>query len=113
MGGMDIFEDARTVSRTDLAAWLRQLANQLETTGQIFYGAAGTVTVADQVECELEIEAEDDEFSIEIEFSWAKPKAVEAAEPTNQSGPAEKPQDTGTDAEAEAETDKDTLEAAA
>ncbi|XTZ14382.1 amphi-Trp domain-containing protein [Micromonospora echinospora] len=74
---MDIYEDARTVSRADLAAWLRQLASQLETTGQVFYGAAGTIAVADQVRCELEIEQEDqDEFSIEIEFSWVNPKAA-------------------------------------
>ncbi|MFI6822832.1 amphi-Trp domain-containing protein [Micromonospora sp. NPDC050187] len=73
---MDIYEDARTVSRADLAAWLRQLASQLET-GQVFYGAAGTIAVADQVRCELEIEQEDqDEFSIEIEFSWVNPKAA-------------------------------------
>ncbi|MEV6814650.1 amphi-Trp domain-containing protein, partial [Micromonospora sp. NPDC051296] len=78
--GMDIYEDARTVSRADLAAWLRQVASQLET-GQIFYGAAGTVAVADQVYCELEIEQEgNDEFSIEIEFSWVNPKAAPAVE---------------------------------
>ncbi len=73
---MDIYEDARTVSRADLAAWLRQVASQLET-GQIFYGAAGAIAVADQVHCELEIEQEGkDEFSIEIEFSWVNPKAT-------------------------------------
>ncbi|GAA0363589.1 hypothetical protein GCM10009541_02300 [Micromonospora gifhornensis] len=78
---MDIYEDERTVSRADLAAWLRQVANQLET-GQIFYGAAGTLAVADQVNCELEIEQEGkDEYSVEIEFSWTNPKATPAAEP--------------------------------
>ncbi|MFE0592182.1 amphi-Trp domain-containing protein [Micromonospora echinospora] len=78
---MDIYEDARTVSRADLAAWLRQLASQLETTGQVFYGAAGAIAVADQVRCELEIEQEDqDEFSIEIEFSWVNPKAATATD---------------------------------
>ncbi|WP_423790836.1 amphi-Trp domain-containing protein [Micromonospora cathayae] len=77
---MDIYEDARTVSRADLAAWLRQVANQLETTGQVFYGAAGTIAVPDRVRCELEIEQEDDEFSVEIEFSWAAPKAIESAD---------------------------------
>ncbi|MGC5051418.1 amphi-Trp domain-containing protein [Micromonospora sp. DT48] len=72
---MDIYEDERTVSRTDLAAWLRQVASQLES-GQVFYGAAGAITVADEVRCELEIEQEGaDEFSIEIEFSWVNPKA--------------------------------------
>ncbi|MFD6753674.1 amphi-Trp domain-containing protein [Micromonospora gifhornensis] len=78
---MNIYEDERTVSRADLAAWLRQVANQLET-GQIFYGAAGTLAVADQVNCELEIEQEGkDEYSVEIEFSWTNPKATPAAEP--------------------------------
>ena len=86
---MDIYEDARTVSRADLAAWLRQLASQLETTGQIFYGAAGTIAVADQVRCELEIEQEgEDEFSVEIEFSWVTPKAAEAVEPAAEAASA-------------------------
>ncbi|MFC6022006.1 amphi-Trp domain-containing protein [Plantactinospora solaniradicis] len=76
---MEIYEDARTVSRADLAAWLRQLASQLESGAQIFYGAAGTVTVADQVHCELEIEREDGEISVEIEFSWASPEAADSA----------------------------------
>ncbi|MEU5934701.1 amphi-Trp domain-containing protein [Micromonospora sp. NPDC047187] len=95
MADMDIYEDARTVSRSDLAAWLRQLANQLESDGRLFYGAAGAVTVADTVRCELEIERESEtEVSVEIEFSWTEPARVtvadeeepskddEAAEPT-------------------------------
>src|SRR5262249_49997956 len=80
MSDMHIYEDARVASRADLAAWLRQLASQLESGGQIFYGAAGAVTVADQVRCELEIEREDDtEFAVEIEFSWTVPKPAESA----------------------------------
>ncbi|MER7166272.1 amphi-Trp domain-containing protein [Micromonospora sp. NPDC000207] len=80
---MDIYEDERTVSRADLAAWLRQLASQLEETGKIFYGAGGAVVVADEVECELEIEEDGDELSVEIEFSWTKAKPAEATtEPT-------------------------------
>lgn len=68
---MAIYEDERTVSRTDLVAWLRQLADRLESDGQIFYGAAGRLTVADQVHCELEIERESgSQVSVEIEFSW-------------------------------------------
>ncbi len=95
---MDIYEDARTVSRADLAAWLRQVASQLET-GQLFYGAAGTIAVADQVHCELEIEQEDkDEFSVEIEFSWINPKAT----PTETPAGAEKT----TAAEAPVEVEK-------
>ncbi|MEU8130435.1 amphi-Trp domain-containing protein [Micromonospora sp. NPDC049049] len=80
MAGMDIYEDARTVSRSDLAAWLRQLANQLETDGRLFYGAAGAVSVADTVRCELEIERESEtEVSVEIEFSWTEPTSTPAA----------------------------------
>ncbi|MFI7607463.1 amphi-Trp domain-containing protein [Micromonospora sp. NPDC049366] len=77
---MDIYEDARAVSRADLAAWLRQLANQLESDGKIFYGAAGAVAVADRVTCELEIERDDDEVSVEIEFSWTEPAPAKPAE---------------------------------
>lgn len=107
---MDIFEDARTVSRADLAAWLRQLASQLETTGQVFYGAAGTIAVADQVRCELEIEEEeDDEFSIEIEFSWANPKAVEATDPAEATdeSKAEKPQEAEAESEPKSESESE------
>ncbi|MDG4762680.1 amphi-Trp domain-containing protein [Solwaraspora sp. WMMD406] len=87
---MDIYEDTRTVSRADLAAWLRQLASQLDDNGQVFYGAGGAISVADQVRCELEIEQEDtDEFAIEIEFSWTNPK--QAAGPASQ---ADQPVDT-------------------
>ncbi|WP_030487334.1 amphi-Trp domain-containing protein [Micromonospora chokoriensis] len=81
MPAMDIYEDSRTVSRADLAGWLRQLANQLESDGRIFYGAAGAVAVADKVKCELEIERENEtEVSVEIEFSWTEPAPVKAAD---------------------------------
>lgn len=81
---MTIYEDSRTVSRADLAAWLRQLADQLEDEGKIFYGAAGTVEVPDRVDCELEIERESDgELSVEIEFSWR------TAEPAGNGGEPE------------------------
>ncbi|MDG4808206.1 hypothetical protein O7634_15745 [Micromonospora sp. WMMD1120] len=66
---------------SDLAAWLRQLANQLESDGRIFYGAAGAVTVADTLRCELEIERESEtESSVEIELSWSVPAPVNAAD---------------------------------
>ncbi|WP_326559942.1 amphi-Trp domain-containing protein [Micromonospora sp. NBC_01796] len=82
---MQIYEDARTVSRADLAAWLRQLASQLESGGQIFYGAAGAVTVADQVRCELEIERESGtEISVEIEFSWTGPEVAGSADDSDE-----------------------------
>ena len=90
---MTIYEDERTVSRADLAAWLRQLADGLESDGQIFYGAAGRLTVADQVHCELEIERESgSEVSVEIEFSWTGPVAAapdDEEDGDEQSGQAE------------------------
>ncbi|MFG3642168.1 amphi-Trp domain-containing protein [Micromonospora sp. NPDC047762] len=90
MAGMDIYEDARTVSRSDLAAWLRQLANQLEADGRLFYGAAGAVSVADTVRCELEIERESEtEVSVEIEFSWIEPTSTPAANEVEESSSAE------------------------
>src|SRR5690606_18521472 len=67
--GMELFEDARMVTRAELAAWLRQVADQVDR-GQVFYGAAGMVTVADRVHCELEVERDGSELSFEIEFSW-------------------------------------------
>lgn len=74
---MTIYEDSRTVSRTDLAAWLRQLASQLESEGRVFYGAGGAVAVADRVTCELEVEWESEhELSVEIEFSWTTQEAA-------------------------------------
>ncbi|WFE49975.1 amphi-Trp domain-containing protein [Micromonospora sp. WMMD1155] len=86
MADMDIYEDARTVSRSDLAAWLRQLASQLESDGRIFYGAAGSVSVADTVRCELEIEQESEtELSVEIEFSWTVPTSGQAADEVEES----------------------------
>ncbi|MGW5559021.1 amphi-Trp domain-containing protein [Micromonospora sp. NPDC003944] len=90
MAGMDIYEDARTVSRSDLAAWLRQLANQLESDGRLFYGAAGSVSVADTVRCELEIEQESEtEVSVEIEFSWTVPASVPAVDEVEESPSAD------------------------
>lgn len=97
MAGMDIYEDSRTVSRSDLAAWLRQLANQLESDGRLFYGAAGAVTVADTVRCELEIERESEtEVSVEIEFSWTEPARVTVAdeEEPSKDDEADEPTDT-------------------
>jgi amphi-Trp domain-containing protein len=103
--GMHIYEDARTVSRADLAAWLRQLANQLESGAQIFYGAAGAVTVADQVRCELEIERDGDaELSVEIEFSWVNPKAAEPASTSSQPDGADAEEDDAEETEPTAET---------
>ncbi|MEU8253571.1 amphi-Trp domain-containing protein [Micromonospora inaquosa] len=98
---MDIYEDSRTVSRSDLAAWLRQLANQLESDGRLFYGAAGAVTVADTVRCELEIERESEtEVSVEIEFSWTEPARVKAADEEEPSKDAEATEPTETTPEA-------------
>jgi amphi-Trp domain-containing protein len=85
---MEIFEDSRTASRADLAAWLRQLAGQLESDGKVLFGAAGSVTVGENVHCELEIDSSDTEGSIEIEFSWTVAAAAED-EPEEEDTPAE------------------------
>ncbi|MEU5552970.1 MULTISPECIES: amphi-Trp domain-containing protein [unclassified Micromonospora] len=101
---MDIYEDERTVSRADLAAWLRQVASQVEA-GQVFYGAAGTIAVADQVHCELEIEQEGkDEYSIEIEFSWKNP-VVEAEKPKADAEKTDAEKAAATEADEEPETE--------
>ncbi|WP_431729291.1 amphi-Trp domain-containing protein [Verrucosispora sp. TAA-831] len=101
---MDIYEDERTVSRADLAAWLRQVASQVES-GQVFYGAAGTIAVADQVRCELEIEQEGkDEYSIEIEFSWVNP-AAEAEKPKADAEKTDAEKAAATEADEEPETE--------
>ncbi|SCE65826.1 amphi-Trp domain-containing protein [Micromonospora chokoriensis] len=97
MADMDIYEDARTVSRSDLAAWLRQLASQLESDGRIFYGAAGSVSVADTVRCELEIEQESEtELSVEIEFSWTVPTPSGPAADEVEESPSGEQQDEAT-----------------
>jgi amphi-Trp domain-containing protein len=100
---MEIFEDARTVSRADLAAWLRQMAGQLESDGKVRFGAAGVVTVGDEVHCELEIESSGSEMSIEIEFSWkgaaasgeAKVSAADAEEDAGSDDDADEDEDEG------------------
>lgn len=109
---MHIYEDARTVSRADLAGWLRQLAHQLESGGQIFYGAAGAVSVADEVRCELEIERESDtEVSVEIEFSWHSPKPVEPVATSAEAEDAEEDAE-AEDVEADEATEEDEGDAA-
>ena len=103
---MKIFEDSRKVSRADLAAWLRQLAGQLESDGKVLFGAAGSVTVGDDVHCELEIEGSGSETSIEIEFTWTGVAAAEEAEES------ESDEDEAEEAEAEeAEVEEGKVEA--
>jgi hypothetical protein len=47
--------------------------------GKVLFGAAGSVTVGDSVECELEIERSGSETSIEIEFTWKDAAAADQA----------------------------------
>ena len=91
MLAMEIFEDSRVISRHDLAAWLRAIADQLDSGGKVFFGAGGTVAVAENVHCELEIESEGSETSIEIEVTWqsAKSESVESAKDTESAESAE------------------------
>src|SRR5687767_6391981 len=109
MLGMEIFEDSRVVSRSDLAAWLRQLAGQLESDGKVLFGAAGSVTVGDEVQCELEIESSGSETSIEIEFSWkgavAQPSATDEDEESGEDEESSEGKESGEDAEADAVED--------
>ena len=77
---MKIYEDERTVARSDFAAWLRQLADQLDSDGQVFYGAGGRLTVADEVRCEVEVERNGGaDMSLEIEFTWTSPEDGDGA----------------------------------
>ncbi|WP_157631786.1 amphi-Trp domain-containing protein [Catelliglobosispora koreensis] len=102
---MEIFEDARKVSRADLAAWLRQMADQLESDGKVRFGAGGSVSVGDEVDCELEIESSGSETSIEIEFSWTGSSATAQAhaEEEEEEAPAEvAPENVGPSAAASA-----------
>lgn len=85
MGSVKLFEDTRTLSRIDLAAWFHELASQLESGRDLSFGEAGTaghVAVADETVRELEIEQSKDgsktKLEIEIEWTGANPAALEA-----------------------------------
>jgi amphi-Trp domain-containing protein len=72
---MDIFEVERKerVSREEVAARLRTLADMLERHNDIEFERGGmrfTVHVPDEVELKLELEVDSDERELEIELTW-------------------------------------------
>lgn len=73
-----IHKEERLLSRADVAAELRRLADELEAGGTITYGTGGSLAVPEQLEREFEIEREDKggkiEYEVEIELKWYEPK---------------------------------------
>ena len=72
---MDIFEveQKETVSREEVAARLRSLADMLARHNDIEFERGGmrfTVPVPDEVELKIELEVESDERELEIELTW-------------------------------------------
>jgi amphi-Trp domain-containing protein len=72
---MDIFEveQKERLSREDVAARLRSLADMLERHNDIEFERGGmrfTVHVPDEVELKLELEVESDKRELEIELTW-------------------------------------------
>jgi amphi-Trp domain-containing protein len=67
------FEQERTLSREDAAAWLHQLADSLARHNSFEFVREGlkyTVKVPNEVELEVEIEIGADGTSLEIEINW-------------------------------------------
>jgi amphi-Trp domain-containing protein len=62
------FKERATYSRDDLAARLRELADQIAS-GRIVVGR-GTVSIAEQIAYELEYEAEHGKSEVSIELEW-------------------------------------------
>jgi amphi-Trp domain-containing protein len=72
---MDIFEveQKERLSREQVAARLRKLADMLERHNDIEFERGGmrfTVHVPDEVELKLELEVESDKRELEIELTW-------------------------------------------
>ena len=72
---MDIFEleQKETVSREEVAARLRNLADMLARHNDIEFERGGMrfrVKVPDQVNLKLELDVESDECEFEIELTW-------------------------------------------
>jgi amphi-Trp domain-containing protein len=72
---MDIFkvEQKKRVSREEVAARLRTLADMLARHNDIEFQRGGmrfTVHVPDEVELKVELEVESDERELEIELTW-------------------------------------------
>jgi amphi-Trp domain-containing protein len=72
---MDIFEveQKETVSRKEVAARLRRLANMLAGSDDVKFERGGMnfeVNVPDEVQLKVELEVESDERELEIELKW-------------------------------------------
>jgi len=72
---MDIFEveQKETVSRKEVAARLRRLANMLAGSADVKFERGGMnfeVNVPDEVQLKVELEVESDERELEIELKW-------------------------------------------
>lgn len=72
---MDIFEieQKETLSREEVAARLRALADMLARHNDLEFERGGmhmTVHVPDQVQLKVELEVETDERELEIELKW-------------------------------------------
>ena len=72
---MDLIEitEKQRMSREDVAARLRELADMLARHNDVEFDRGGLhfkVRVPDEVDFKLEIEIEDDEREIEIELKW-------------------------------------------
>ena len=72
---MDIFEieQTETLSREEVAARLRNLADMLARHNDIEFERGGMrlkVKVPDQVNLKLELDVESDECELEIELTW-------------------------------------------
>lgn len=72
---MDIFEveQKETVSRKEVAARLRRLANMLAGSNDVKFERGGMnfeVNVPDEVQLKVELEVESDERELEIELKW-------------------------------------------
>ena len=66
-------ESKQTLSRTDAAAWLSNLADQLAAGDDVELDREGIQLkfgVPDEVELEVELELEDGKTELEIELHW-------------------------------------------
>ncbi|RDI68304.1 amphi-Trp domain-containing protein [Nocardia pseudobrasiliensis] len=75
MGNRLIFHDHRSLTRAQLAAELRRIADHLDARHDLGYGRLGTpghLTVPEHVERELDISysTHDGGFTVDLEFKW-------------------------------------------
>ena len=75
MSHQKIHEVHRTLTRPEVVAELRRVADELEARGQVSYGQAGAVAVPDQLDWELEIEeSKHGVMQLELEMKWPAPQ---------------------------------------